>query len=156
MNKLKFRVWDKISQTLIYDDLSPYYYHIPRSLDGNDVMGDANLHDLSDLLNNPDFVVQQYVGIKDKNNVEIFEGDIIINDIDGEEYCSPSVVSFSVYEQLHWALFMKFKNVESYHVQLMKEFNGVKLYEEWPLSYFNVYGYTVVGNIFQNLELIKA
>lgn len=50
---------------------------------------------------------------------------------------------------------MKIEKVEPYHVQILKNFNGVDLYEQFPMSYFNIKSYTVIGNIHENLDLFK-
>jgi uncharacterized phage protein (TIGR01671 family) len=152
MNNFKYRVWDKISQNLIYDDLSPHYFHIPRSLDGNDIEGEANLHNLSDLLNNPDFVVQQWTGVQDVNGELIFDGDIIENSTNYEEFCSPAVVSMGRYEDVEWSLYSISKEA---HGELKKTFSGIDLYEQFPLQYRRSKNYKAIGNIFENIDIFS-
>ena len=49
MNRpIKFRVWDKITNQYL-QELGIYYWHIPYSLDGEEITGEANLVGLSEL-----------------------------------------------------------------------------------------------------------
>lgn len=140
MRELKFRYWDKELKTYVYSDSFDF--------DTNEKKLEAFFRK-ADLYSDRNY--EQFVGICDCNGNEIYEGDIIKNEASYED----AVVSMSVYDNIGYALYIKFEKVEPCHVQLLKNFNGVDLYEDFPLSYFNVKSYTVIGNIHQNIDLFK-
>jgi uncharacterized phage protein (TIGR01671 family) len=66
MRELKFRAWYKPEKKMIYNIQKEFEERIELGMDC-----------FSDYLNNDDFIVEQYTGLKDKNGRKIYEGDVI-------------------------------------------------------------------------------
>ena len=76
MREIKFRVWNRHNEKFRYFDLFEINKGLLCSIDEEDD------------------IPQQYTGLKDKNEVEIYEGDIINNH---EEYNNKKVVNYDPY-----------------------------------------------------------
>lgn len=121
MREIKFRAWD-VTQKLMYsmdELLDPSHIHPSVLIDCLQQPGDGY---------DTDTVLMQYTGLKDKNGVEIFEGDIV--------HIFGTHVSYEVkFEKGMWTL------------------GADDLYGYANRS--DLYGTEVIGNIYENKELLK-
>jgi len=68
MREIKFRAWCKDENAMYYDAQGTYDY-----------MTGVPATSFGDLLNDEDWLVMQYTGLKDKNGTEIYEGDLLFS-----------------------------------------------------------------------------
>lgn len=119
MREIKFRAWEK--DAMRYDVQKDWSSH-----------GNSFGHVLQD----KGTVVMQFTGLKDKNGKEIYEGDILQHEPDGN---MPHHYIVVYWDGVMAAYYVKFQNS-----------NGTDLLE----------GYTkrhkIIGNIYENPELLKA
>ena len=145
MREIKFRVWDKNNKEMI-------------GREGMNLYTFANLtYNLADV----DLLeVMQYTGLKDKNGKEIYEGDILkwiypagyslaevrFGDFDnGEEYeDNERGIGWYVKEESRFT----FKNSEQKNIKVR-----VYGFKGYPL---NTYKHEVIGNIYENPELLEV
>jgi uncharacterized phage protein (TIGR01671 family) len=131
---LKFRAWDKLNKSFFYSDKG-YQGHYILTLDGK-------FQNLQNGSGGDEYIVQQYIGRKDKNGKEIYEGDLI---------------NFSVNNtvELGDVDIMEYKNQD---VHFSEEFNCFLFGEDGfsPFDRIIMTSLEVVGNIFENKSNIKT
>ena len=113
--ELKFRAWVKENKEWLYTDLEITEYDFCRNeiwLDYEDCTS-----------------IEQYTGLKDKNGKEIYEGDIIDYNSDGQSI---------------W--YVKYN---APHYELIDEYGFTMFLEDSPHQ-------TIIGNIHENPELLKG
>ena len=124
MRDIKFRAWHKDNDSMVYFD---------NKKASKDMYIAMNLCALM----NGDFgdVLMQYTGLKDKNGVEIYEGDILTGGVSG--HVKPVVVE--------WSTVRRGSNV-----------NGATTHAGFNISeyYITFSQCRVIGNIHQNPELL--
>lgn len=132
--EIKFRVWDKEYQEMLYPTDFGYRngqfgWTTHSYLDIGCCTSNSNLSFINEI------VLQQYIGLKDKTGKEIYEGDILKTEYKGVGCGMANPYSEIKYENGSFTIFNK----------TFKEWN--KDFEFWTLE--------VVGNVFENPELLK-
>ena len=133
MREIKFRAWDKKEKQMI--DIN--YLEIYDDLDKK------GFHSVGEVLNNEDWEVMQYTGLKDSKGKEICEGDIVrVREEDGFQD------DWSIHKVVYEAEEYKYP---AFDLQPQIDF------ESNALQYFtDIDGeIEVIGNIYENPELLK-
>jgi hypothetical protein len=122
MNReIKFRAWDENNKNMFF------------SFDGFDYSFDAM--SICDWLNGCGYKVMQYVGLKDKNDKDIYEGDIIFI----HNHNQLEVVEFE-YGRFGFYLYDSVK----------RESGRFEVFDDYPQNNIEI-----LGNIYENPSLLK-
>ena len=129
-NRFKFRVWDKLAERMIYPH-NDNQQHFIIDLNGR-------FHNLQNGSGGDDYVIQQYTGLTDINDKEIYEGDILKNHYD----VGNNIIGQVLYESDHGGYIFQWKRKG--RGQDYKNLNCDVAFES-----------VIVGNIFENPELLN-
>ena len=136
MREIKFRGWNGKKIVKFYlCDLD----------DGRVICQDLEVYGQDDIM--------QYTGLKDKNDKDIYEGDIV--NIHG---CNPCIVTFGSYKR------KQFMNGDHPHKNYGFYLKGIPSYNDRTRSYWNdqegsiltdLEWLEIIGNIYENPELME-
>jgi|688.fasta_scaffold394980_4 uncharacterized phage protein (TIGR01671 family) len=140
MNReLKFRIWCKGTSTNAN-------FNKPRWIQPTDFILLKYYRCFQDVIESDDFVVQQYTGLKDKNGKEIYEGDIVTYQ---QPYRSSRLT--------HPATTDSYRTIKAPVIYNQDDFtheiDGYALGTSMIKTRKDI---EVIGNIFENPELIKS
>ena len=127
MREIKFRVWDKANRTMAFGGSF------------RDIYPTMNREEWSYVIDTPhpdDCELMQYTGLKDKNGVEIYEGDIVAMEGSTEQGLYGEVVWFNDNSCFGWF--------------------SRRFPDDMLRGFANKNRIEVIGNIWENPELLEA
>ena len=129
MREIKFRGWERELQMMVYDtELGGWIFEY----DGNPVRA------VNQMINEEDYFydLMQYTGLKDKNGVEIYEGDVV----KGSYYAGYNIGIKRIIGNVSWTS-------ASFKVTGIKQYEGIRVGFDGSFE--------VIGNIYENPELLE-
>ena len=134
MRHFKFRLWDKEEKRII--NLSKGYpYHHTFSVEEG---GNISYYNLQNGSGGKEYELMQYTGLQDENGVEVYEGDIFSAEghFQGEGWFDTGEHDYDFNAPVEW---------DNKH--LSYTCGGYYLHE--------LYNFKIIGNIYENPELLK-
>lgn len=133
---IKFRMWDTEKKGWL---LPEFYHDTASSMPIDDAFEKTSKHPkeliLGSYSENPKHILMQFTGLRDNNNKEIYEGDILLLDWEGNDD-EPSKIEVGWHKDGGYFL------------------DGEYGHDYIPCLGSSDFGYEVIGNIYENPDLL--
>lgn len=170
MRQIKFRAWDDANNEMVYSDKEDCFYINTKG--ALFMYGKKPTKDKVEDYHK-DYNLMQYTGIKDKNGIEIYEGDLINIFYESKEYIFDGVYAVRI---TPYGIVFDFKNLlwESYAYNqfpsekakvsdygfILNDYKNKNSDRRLCVSGSNKYLYSnyfeIIGNIHENPELLES
>lgn len=141
MSLSRYRAWDKENDRMIYPSNNDVYFNLT---DDGISIEDLTLEPYDGVFPLLGSVLMQSTGLKDKNGVEIFEGDVVVGQ---QNLTTDSSTPFEIKGLVRYSK----RNTMFYLDE--KSFGHDKFMNSLGSS---IYQFEVIGNVFANPELLEV
>lgn len=138
MREIKFRAWDKTINSMC--DVGEIHFCV-----GGILIEGTGVHLGNNKPGDTDIILMQFTGLKDKNGVEIYEGDIIKVIFNNKAWDEIDRVKWGIYSDDEYV-----SNVECWMV------GDYPISDSGGLWGAGFHEYEIIGNIYENPEVLNA
>jgi uncharacterized phage protein (TIGR01671 family) len=156
--RFKFRVWDKGNSIFLSNGKNA---HAITNLGKLVINKSSEWYGGMENTNPNDYVIQQYTGLKDKNDKDIYEGDIIKRTMEIGPHCSYPDFKLSDAQkvglgEVKWDSYSDGEYADAIECYMLDNDSLSELIYRTKRDYQQyIHTYEVVGNIFENADLLN-
>ncbi|TQR28342.1 hypothetical protein C7Y47_22135 [Lysinibacillus sphaericus] len=145
MREIKFRAWSKEGNRTVFMDENGWYN---KAFIGKN--GCWQTAQLGVIMKEDKVIKMQYTGLKDKNDKEIYEGDIVSLELEAKNECSYTRKSKITFNDAYACFYLE-------DLKPSRDFWDETPTADGPIVYYveGEHEFEVIGNIYENPELLE-